>query len=183
MLARRDREALHPPVIQEIECIRHDWVSYERKWRWGDRRVPFSRLLAGWYREGWQRRVRHQDEYRLRMAWLNDLRANPATSALVDGPGCQFSLGLIRDGCHQLGTHRALITDRLHAHLLAVLLGMPSVLRPNSYDKNKSFHETWLNDVPWCRFVESDSLVAQSLAEVVAAKPNGANSLEQFQRI
>jgi exopolysaccharide biosynthesis predicted pyruvyltransferase EpsI len=170
LLSRRDHEAL--PGSERMAGIDHahqDWVSFERKWRWGRHSIPLSRTLARWYREGWQRRFLAPGEYRLRAAWLDDLRADPATSALAAGPGCGFSLGLIWDGCHQLRSHRALVTDRLHAHLLATMLGMPSLLRPNSYDKNKSFHETWLSDIPWCRFVADDAAVPQALAEVIAA--------------
>jgi pyruvyl transferase EpsO len=180
LLARRDHEALPSAGMQGLDGIKQDWVSYERKWRWGHHALPLSRTLAGWYREGWQRRFLHQGEYRLRTAWLDDLRVNPDTSALVAGPGCEFSLGLIWDGCQQLRAHRALVTDRLHAHLLAVMLGIPSILRPNSYDKNKSFHETWLGDISWCRFVEGDPAVPEALAQVIAAKPEGANGFEQF---
>jgi pyruvyl transferase EpsO len=171
LLARRDHEARSSTRMLGIDgvhrsWVRQDWVSYERKWRWGRRTVPLSRTLARWYREGWQRRFLNPTEYRLRKAWLDDLRANPATSALAAGPGCEFSLGLIWDGCHQLRSHRALVTDRLHAHLLATMLGIPSVLRPNSYDKNKSFHETWLSDIPRSRFVEDDTAVPAALAEI-----------------
>jgi pyruvyl transferase EpsO len=175
LLARCDREALRSTAIPGVDGIHQDWVSFERKWRWGRRDIPLSRTLARWYREGWQRRFLSPQEYRLRTAWLDALRANPATSELAAGPGCEFSLGLIWDGCHQLRLHRALVTDRLHAHLLATMLGMPSVLRPNSYDKNKSFHETWLSNIAWCRFVEDDAAVPQALAQVIRAKPEGAN--------
>lgn len=183
LITRRDREALPSTGMQGIDGINQDWVSLDRKWRWGHRALPFSRTLARWYREGWQRHFLHRDEYRLRTAWLDALRADPATAALTAGPGCEFSLGLIWDGCHQLRSHRALVTDRLHAHLLAAMLGTPSVLRPNSYDKNKSFHETWLSNIPWCRFVEGDGAVPETLAEAIAAKPEGANGFEQFRRI
>jgi len=47
-------------------------------------------------------------------------------------------------------------------------------VRPNSYAKNKSFHETWLGNIPWCRFVEDDAGGLQGLAEVIAAKPGPA---------
>ena len=179
LLARRDHEAVRSIDTPGVDGVHQDWVSFERKWRWGRRSIPFSRTLARWYRDGWQRRFLNPGEYRQRTAWLHHLRANPATSALVAGPGCEFSLGLIWDGCHQLGSHRALVTDRLHAHMLATMLEMPSILRPNSYDKNKSFHETWLSNIPWSRFVEDDALVPQALAEVIAAKPEGANAFER----
>lgn len=38
---------------------------------------------------------------------------------------------------------RVLVTDRLHAHILACLLGMPNVLLDNAYGKNQAVYNTW----------------------------------------
>jgi pyruvyl transferase EpsO len=35
------------------------------------------------------------------------------------------------------------ITDRLHAHILSLLLGIPNIILDNSYGKVRDFHETW----------------------------------------
>ena len=178
LLTRRDRESVRSAANRGMDGIEQDWVSLERKWRWGHAALPLSRTLARWYREGWQRHVLHPREFRRRTAWLNSLRANPDTAALATGPGCEFSMGLIWDGRRQLRAHRALVTDRLHAHLLAVLIGMPTVLRPNSYDKNKSFHETWLTNIPSARFVANEGAVSETLAGVMAAKSRGTNGFK-----
>ena len=85
-LNRGDREALQSnTTIHGVDAIHQDWVSFERKWRWGHRALPLSRTLARWYREGWQRSFLHPREYRLRTAWLDSLRTNPASKAL-SGP-------------------------------------------------------------------------------------------------
>jgi len=46
-------------------------------------------------------------------------------------------------GCRHLGRGRVVITDRLHGHILALLLGIPHVILDNTYGKLRSFYETW----------------------------------------
>ncbi len=52
---------------------------------------------------------------------------------------------LIR-GCHLLSKARVVITDRLHGHILSILLGIPHVLLDDRYGKVKAFYETWTRD-------------------------------------
>jgi pyruvyl transferase EpsO len=35
------------------------------------------------------------------------------------------------------------VTDRLHAHIFAIMLGLPHVVLDNSYGKTRSTFETW----------------------------------------
>jgi pyruvyl transferase EpsO len=42
-----------------------------------------------------------------------------------------------------LGAAACVVTDRLHGHILSVLLGIPHVVLDNSYGKVRSFYETW----------------------------------------
>ncbi len=46
-------------------------------------------------------------------------------------------------GCRMLTRARTVITDRLHGHILSLLLGIPHVLLDNNYGKVRSFYETW----------------------------------------
>jgi len=57
-----------------------------------------------------------------------------------------YAIGLLSRG-------RALVTDRLHGHILALLLGVPHVLLAERHGKNRAFYETWTKDtdlVLWC---------------------------------
>jgi exopolysaccharide biosynthesis protein PssK len=59
----------------------------------------------------------------------------------------------LRRGTRLLGAGRVVITDRLHGHILCLLLGIPHVLLDNRYGKVRSFHEAWTRDcglVRWC---------------------------------
>ena len=67
------------------------------------------------------------------------------------------SLGMIHCGIYQFKRHRIVITDRLHGHILCVLLDIPHIFLANSYYKNESFYESWTHQVPFCRFVKNSS--------------------------
>lgn len=49
-------------------------------------------------------------------------------------------------GCQLLSRGSVVITDRLHAHLLCLLMGIPHVLLDNSYGKLSNFWKTWTNE-------------------------------------
>lgn len=54
---------------------------------------------------------------------------------------------LIRTGANIITSHRTIYSTRLHAAILATLLGKEEiVLFDNSYGKNSSFYDTWLSD-------------------------------------
>ena len=48
-----------------------------------------------------------------------------------------------RRGCELLSNGKVIITDRLHAHILCALMGIPHVILDNSYGKLSSFTDTW----------------------------------------
>jgi exopolysaccharide biosynthesis predicted pyruvyltransferase EpsI len=55
-------------------------------------------------------------------------------------------------GCVTLSQGRVVISDRLHAHILCLMMGIPHVLVDNNYGKIRSFVETWTEGVPGVRF-------------------------------
>jgi pyruvyl transferase EpsO len=85
--------------------------------------------------------------------------AGPLLSALYP------SIARIRlaRGVALLRSARVVVTDRLHAHLLCVLLGIPHVLLENSYGKLRRVYETWTAESPLVRFAASPA-EAESLA-------------------
>jgi pyruvyl transferase EpsO len=85
------------------------------------------------------------------------LRAAPRRHAAL--------LGLYRSSCRRaarsrvarasalLSRGRVVVTDRLHGHILCLLLGIPHFLADNSYGKVRASHETWTaeaDSVVWC---------------------------------
>ena len=66
----------------------------------------------------------------------------------------------LRRGLRQLASARYVITDRLHAHILCVLLGIPHTTLDNSYGKIRQFEETWTKGL-------GPSRQAENLAEAL----------------
>ncbi len=70
-------------------------------------------------------------------------------------------------GCRLLSRGRTVITDRLHGHVLSVLLGIPHVLLDNSTGKVRSFYETWTRACPlvrWCETPDEAVAVARDMS-------------------
>ena len=53
---------------------------------------------------------------------------------------------------------RALITDRLHGHILALVLGVPHVVMDNRYGKLRSFYDTWTAGSDLVRWADTPDL-------------------------
>lgn len=52
----------------------------------------------------------------------------------------------VRRGAAMVSSAGALVTDRLHVHVFAILLGVPHVVLDNSYGKLRSTFETWTSE-------------------------------------
>jgi exopolysaccharide biosynthesis predicted pyruvyltransferase EpsI len=66
-------------------------------------------------------------------------------------------------GCRLLAAGRTVLTDRLHGHILSVLLGIPHLLLDNSTGKVRSFYDTWTHALPLVRWCQTPT-VALALA-------------------
>jgi exopolysaccharide biosynthesis predicted pyruvyltransferase EpsI len=55
----------------------------------------------------------------------------------------RVALERVERGNTLLSRSRVFITDRLHAHILGLLMGIPHVILDNSYGKLSKFRETW----------------------------------------
>ncbi|WP_375514763.1 polysaccharide pyruvyl transferase family protein [uncultured Nostoc sp.] len=80
---------------------------------------------------------------------------------------------LMHKGIDQLRQHRLIITNRLHGHILCILLGIPHIFLANSYHKNESFFETWTHQVPFCRFIKDSSQIKLTAQELLDLYSNG----------
>lgn len=72
----------------------------------------------------------------------------------------------LRRGIRILSRGRVAVTDRLHGHILCVLLGIPHVALDNSYGKVSSFIETWTSGLPQVKWAESPQKAAELLREL-----------------
>lgn len=79
-------------------------------------------------------------------------------------------------GRRLLSRARVVVTDRLHGHVLSLLLGIPHVIMDDRYGKMRSFYETWTKPCPLGVFVESAGAAAEAVAAIAPTTAgNGRN--------
>lgn len=106
----------------ELNAVSVDWLADESSVR-----LRLDRFLA----DQCGRRPRASD-------WCSSVLV-PLRQVLWDG----LARERVRRGCAMLSRGKVVITDRLHGHILSLLLGIQHVVLDNSYGKVSSFYETW----------------------------------------
>lgn len=71
-------------------------------------------------------------------------------------------------GCRILSAGRVVVTDRLHGHILCVLLGIPHFVVDNSYGKVRGFHAAWMRESRLARVCASAAGALECAAKAVA---------------
>jgi len=81
-------------------------------------------------------------------------------------------LNRIDRGARLLSSAEYVITDRLHSHILCVLLGIPHTVLDNSYGKLGAFIEAWTKSCPFLTLAPSldEALRRRSRAHLVATR-------------
>lgn len=147
--------------------VYRDMVKDSPAWYW---RLPGSVLL---FREGWQRGLSNPVEWVFRQRWqrfhpyatkINTLP--PTFNHLYHCSNYELSWSLMHSGIYRVMQGNVVITNRLHGHILCLILGIPHVFLPNSYYKNESFYETWTFQIPYCKFVKTPLHVKAAVEEL-----------------
>ncbi|AOY01892.1 polysaccharide pyruvyl transferase family protein [Jeongeupia sp. USM3] len=68
-------------------------------------------------------------------------------------------------GIRQLSSGKQVVTDRLHAHILCLLLGKQHVVLDNNYGKISTFHQAWTQRAGEVRFASSIDDIPHSLTK------------------
>lgn len=145
-LARTDIEASVSSGGAHHETV--DWIDVRRSdmgWRDWNRYRMLKRIT------GVLARTRGRPE------WL---------SAIQHGLFEPVASAHLRRGARLLSTGDVVIADRLHAHLLCLLLGIPHVLLDNSYGKLASYARTWTGEsslAHWARDTSDAVEIANAL--------------------
>jgi pyruvyl transferase EpsO len=115
------------------------------------------------------------DEPRTRLHSLRDRFARASRREWSSSPLFQFAMLQLWDrlawqrtkrGCDLLSRGRIVVTDRLHAHILSTLLGIPNIVLDNSYGKLSGFIAAWTASNPLCHqaaSVEQAKQIAERL--------------------
>ena len=108
---------------------------------------------------GWA--VKHVE--RLFVLYPNRLRQLPGVLAHTYDLQARKRLA---HGCRLLSRGRIVVTDRLHGHILSLLLGIPHVLLDNSNGKVKRFYDTWTAESDLVRWADSPHEVADRVEKL-----------------
>jgi pyruvyl transferase EpsO len=90
------------------------------------------------------------------------------------------ALHLLR-GCRLLTSAQAVVTDRLHAHLLCLLLGLPHVVLNDRHGKVRSYWQTWQHDRWWpaARFAPTPAQAIQWARRLTDPAPTQPSARRQ----
>lgn len=153
----------------DSNLVSEDWVSYQKKWNFNHSKNSIKMQIIRLYREIIQRGLLTPQEFFLRQQWMekqieiNNL--NHLSRSCLEM--IRLSLGLTYSGIRQLKSHRLVITNRLHGHILCSILSMPHIFLPNAYYKNQSFYQTWTSTLPFCRFIEDPAQIQGAVQELL----------------
>jgi exopolysaccharide biosynthesis predicted pyruvyltransferase EpsI len=134
-LKRKDKEnsdKFHIDASSYIDCV-EDWISFNEI---DNRAAQISRLQRDIFPDVIRGKFYHK------------------TKAMALEKQ-NLTLNLLYMGVQQLSKYSLIVTDRLHGHILSILLGIPNIFMPNSYHKNQAFYETWTEGNPNSVFLKS----------------------------
>lgn len=166
-LSRQDGElnrASSPESIELPNLIVEDWASYKYKG------VPGVRSFQGIVRllkEGWEDGTIISSEWISRQIWQQFHPWVTKFDALYNPRMHRKSWNFMHNGIYQFRQHRLIITNRLHGHILCLILGIPHVFLANAYHKNESFYQTWTHQISFCIFVKEASQIMPSIQKLL----------------
>jgi pyruvyl transferase EpsO len=79
-------------------------------------------------------------------------------------------------GLRLLSTGRVVVTDRLHGHILALLMGIPNVCLDNRNGKVRALCESWTAGHPLTGWAESVAAARESARELLGRRDGSAES-------
>ena len=105
---------------------------------------------------------------RINRRMFHSLRARPSLDTLLQPPLSltydPLARERVRRGSELLSSGRAVVTNRLHAHLLCLLLGIPHVLLDNTTRKVRGFYEAWTQRSPIVEWADhEDEAIARAM--------------------
>lgn len=174
----RSKSLLCPDMAFAVGKIRHCYQSTE-KVLWLTRdisdleslpiRMPPSDLHCeqrDWIEEE-ENLITRADHFFTTQARLHPRRLN----WLFDWASVTFDYlarARLRRGCKILSQASIVITNRLHAHILCLILGIPHIVFDTGYGKVRNFYLTWTKDSNLCHWANSSEEaleLAKSLKE------------------
>jgi pyruvyl transferase EpsO len=152
------------------DFIAQDWVSFEWCYPWLPKnshwfwQIPGTALLV---RNIWQRFLSTPREWLSRQIWLNSGIYPQKFRQMHDPTRHLHSWSLLHSGMYQFEKHPFIVTDRLHGHILSILMGIPHIFLPNSYHKNEAFYQSWTSGIPFCRLARDREELTSAIGDLL----------------
>lgn len=152
-LSRSDRESAgYPEQAVDLDVEFLDWVD--------------SETVDQFYSV---RAAKHQQRIKEFQHQLSGNSGNLSKcSSLIAAHYRSLARLRVRRGLEMLSTGKVVISDRLHAHILCLLMGIPHVVLDNSYKKVSSFFKSWTSTSPIARWAASPEAALRE-AKLLAA--------------
>ena len=80
----------------------------------------------------------------------------------------------VERGRRILSRGRVVVSDRLHAHVLCLLLGVPHMVLDNTYGKVRALYDTWTHDSPLATWCEHEAEALERALALAATLGGGA---------
>ncbi|XP_076466151.1 uncharacterized protein LOC143297619 [Babylonia areolata] len=133
---------------------------------------PVSRYISPYYDVLWlDRHDGERPDGRALPTFPPDVRVSRGDWIAMPSLGGKTSfrkaVNVLLHGYDILQRGRVVITERLHGHILCVLLDIPHVLLDNNDLKLSSYHNTWTRGVSNCRLTKSPSQAVHLAMELL----------------
>ena len=171
-LIRADKESANEKlskIAHDFNLASEDWESYT--WLYDGRgklaELPemYKKLPGSVYavRELWQRGISKPHRLPDRFKWRYLKRFASVLASMPNREQTLFSWMIAFDALRQVSECVLIVTDRLHVHLTACILGVKNGFISNSYHKNEQFYTTWKMQNKNSRFLATDAEITDFL--------------------
>jgi exopolysaccharide biosynthesis predicted pyruvyltransferase EpsI len=169
-LCRKDKEINQDINLDKVSIsnlVVEDWISFKSP-TWFDSTRSFREKEEIVFRKDYYRNIKNLTTY-LYQKYIQIFYSKEVIFPQIYNPSIYYysSWILTYRGIQQFRTHNLVITNRLHAHILCIILGIPNILLPNSYYKNQSFYQTWTSKLSFSRLIENPLEIPATVQELL----------------
>ncbi len=110
---------------------------------------------------------------RVQQRWQPGKRGAGALHAVAERTYVPLAWRWVRRGLDMLATGQVVVTNTLHGHVLATMLGIPNVVLDNSYGKVSGIVEAWTGGVPGVHRASDGAHALELARSLVAGSVDG----------
>lgn len=169
-LIRADKEVKNENLAKIAAAFNvpsEDWETYtwlyDGRGKLAEPPAMYKKLPGSVFavREIWQRGIKKPHRLPERLKWRYLKRFAPILDSMPNREQTLFSWMIAFDALRQVSECTLIVTDRLHVHLSACILGVKNGLVSNSYHKNEQFFSTWKMQNKNSGFLKQDEEISR----------------------